>query len=120
MQHIILVHTNKKIIFKQFVCVASDFGCPRSTIPTRSAMHSSVPLWPFLVSIHGVAFTMADETMYCILNFIEVTQTIHIIVVTLLHVVHLVTEVLLLPSPLPHLLCGYVRYIVRPIIQRPL
>jgi hypothetical protein len=37
-----------------------------------------VPLWPFLVSIHGVAFTVADGTTYFIFYLVKVTQTIHI------------------------------------------
>jgi hypothetical protein len=41
-------------------------------IPTGDAMRSSVPLWPFLMSIHGVPFTMADGTMYFILDLVEV------------------------------------------------
>jgi hypothetical protein len=60
-------------------------------IPTRDTMCSWVPLWLFLMSIHGVAFTVADETMYFIFYLVEVTGIIHIIVVTLLHVVHLIT-----------------------------
>jgi hypothetical protein len=93
---------------------------PPSMILTSGATSSSVPLWHFLVSIHGVAFTMADKTMYFILNFVEVTRTIHIIVVTFIRIIHLVTEALLFPSPLLHLSRGHVRYIVWPIIQRPL
>jgi hypothetical protein len=73
-----------------------------------------VPLRPLLISIHGVAFTVTDGTMYIIFHLIEVTRTIHIITVTLLHIVHLVTEALLLPSPLPHLSHGHVRDIVLP------
>jgi hypothetical protein len=42
---------------------------------------------------------MANETMYFILSLVEATRTIHIIIVTLLHIVHLVTKVLLLWSP---------------------
>jgi hypothetical protein len=43
------------------------------------------------------------QTEQCTLFFylVEVTQTIHIISVTLLHIVHLITEPLLLMSPLP-------------------
>jgi hypothetical protein len=85
------------------MCFLYDMGCPRSTIPTCGATHSSVPFWPFLMSIHGVAFTMTDRTMYFILYLVEVTRTIHIIAVTLLHIVHLITEALLLSSPLLHL-----------------
>jgi hypothetical protein len=69
------------------------------------------------MSIYGVTFTVADNTMYFILQFVEFTRTIHIIVVTLLHIVHLVTEALLFPSPLPHFLHGHVRYIVLPLIH---
>jgi hypothetical protein len=72
------------------------------------------------MSIHGVAFTVTDGTMYFILDLVEATQTIHIIAITLLHIIHLVTEVLLLPSPLPHLLHGHIWYIVLPLIHRPL
>jgi hypothetical protein len=79
-----------------------DNGCPRSTISTRGTTRPWVPLWPLLMSIHGVAFTVTDGTMYFIFHLVEVTRTIHIIVVTLLHIVHLVMEALLLPSPLPH------------------
>jgi hypothetical protein len=89
-------------------------------IPTHGVTHPWVPLWPFLMSIYGVAFTMADETMYLIFYLVEVTRTIHIISVTLLHIIHLITEPLLLTSTLPDLLHGHVRYIVHPIILRPL
>jgi hypothetical protein len=64
------------------------------------------------MSIHGAAFTVIDGTMYFIFYLIEVTRTIHIITVTLLHIVHLVTEALLLLSPLLHLSHGHVRDIV--------
>jgi hypothetical protein len=64
------------------------------------------------MSIHGVAFTVTNGTIYFSLYLVEVTQTIHIIVVTLLYIVNLITEALLLPSPLPHLSHGHVRYIV--------
>jgi hypothetical protein len=55
---------------------------------------------------------MTDRTMYFILNLVEVTRTIHIIVVTLFHIVHLIIEMLLLPPPLPHLSRGHIWYIV--------
>jgi hypothetical protein len=61
-----------------------------------------------------VAFTVTDGTMYFIFYLIEVTRTIHIITVTLLHIVHLIMEVLLLPSPLLNLSHGHVRDIVLP------
>jgi hypothetical protein len=93
------------------VCYLYDMGCPRSMIPTHSTTCSSVPLWPFLISIYGVAFTMADGTMYFLFYLVEVTRTIHIIIVTLLHIIHLIIETLLL-SPLSHLSHGHVRYIV--------
>jgi hypothetical protein len=89
-------------------------------IPTRGATCTWVPLWPFLMSIHGVAFTVADRTIYFIFYLVEVTQTIDIIVVTLLHIIHLVTEVLLLMSPLSDLLHGHVWYIVHPVIHQSL
>jgi hypothetical protein len=89
-------------------------------ISTSGAMHSWIPLWASLVSINGVMFTMTDGTMHFTLNLDEVTGTIHIIVVTLLHIVHLVMEVLLLSPPLPHLSHGHIRYIVEPVIQGPL
>jgi hypothetical protein len=66
-----------------------DIGCPRSIIPTHDATRSSVPLWFLVVSMHGVAFTMIDGTIYYILNLVEVNEIVHIIVVTLLHSVHL-------------------------------
>jgi hypothetical protein len=89
-----------------------DIGCPRSTIPTCGTTRSSVPLLAFLMSIHGVPCTMADGTMHFIFYLVEVIRTIHIIVVTLLHIVHLVMEALLLSSPLSHLSHDHVRYIV--------
>jgi hypothetical protein len=58
--------------------------------------------------------------MYFSLHLVEVTQTIHIIAVTLLHIVHLITESLLLLSPLLHLLHGHILYIVLPLIHWPL
>jgi hypothetical protein len=120
MQHNMLLHTNKEINFNiTRVHYLYDIGCPRSMIPTCGATHSSIPFLSFLMSIHGVAFTMIDRIMYFILHLIEVTKTIHIIVVTLLHIVHLVTKPLL-PSPLLDLSHGHVRYIVQPIIQQPL
>jgi hypothetical protein len=61
MQHIILVHTNKKIQTIH-LCYLYDFDCPRSMIPTHNATCSSVPLWTFLVSIN----------LYFILNLVEV------------------------------------------------
>jgi hypothetical protein len=89
-------------------------------IPTRGATHSSVPLWPFLMSIHGVPFIMVDGIMYFILYLVEVTQTIHIIAITLLHIIHPIMEALLLPSPLSHLSHDQVRCIVRLLIHQPL
>jgi hypothetical protein len=77
-------------------------------------------LRPLLMSIHGVAFTVTDGTIYFIFHLVEVTRTIHIITVTLLHIVHLVTEALLLPSSLPHLSHGHIWDIVLPPIHRPL
>jgi hypothetical protein len=71
-------------------------------IPTRGATKSLVPLWPFLVSIHGVVFTMTDGTIYFILNLVEVT------IITLLHIIYLITEVLLLSLPPPYLSHGHV------------
>jgi hypothetical protein len=91
------------------VCYLYDIGCPRSTIPTCGATCSWVPLRLFLMSIHDVAFTVADRIMYFIFYLVEVTSTIYIIAVTLLSIVHLVTEAFLLPSPLSH---GNVWYIV--------
>jgi hypothetical protein len=73
-----------------------------------------VLLRPLLMSIHGVAFTVTDGIMFFIFHLIEVIRTIHIIIVTLLHIVHLITEAPLLPSPLPHLSHGHVRDIVLP------
>jgi hypothetical protein len=102
------------------MCYLYDIGCPRSMIPTHSTTCTLVPLWPFLMSIHGVALPMADGIMYFILYLVEVTPIMHIITVTLLHFIHLVMEVLLLPYPLTHLSHGHVWYIVRPIIQQPL
>jgi hypothetical protein len=89
-------------------------------IPTRGATHSSVPLWPLLMSIHGVPFTMADGTMYFILYLVEVSKTIHIIAITLFHIIFLVMEVLLLLSPHSHLSYDHIRYIVRFLMHRPL
>jgi hypothetical protein len=100
------------------VCYLYDIGCPRSTIPTHNATRSWVPLWPFLMCIHGVAFTMADGTMHFIFYLVEVIRTIYIIAVTLPHIIHLVTEALLLLSPLLYLSHGHVWYIVQPIIHR--
>jgi hypothetical protein len=102
------------------VCYIYDIDCPRSAIPTRGATRPWVSLWSFLMSIHGVTFTMADRTIYFISYLVKVTQTIHIISVTLLHIVHLVMELLLLISPLLDLSHGHVQYIVHPIILRPL
>jgi hypothetical protein len=121
MQHNMLLHTNKETNFNiTRVRYLYDIGYPRSTIPTRSYTRSSVPFWSFLMSIHGVTFTMADGTIYFVLYLVEVTRTIHIIVATLLYIVHLITEPLLLPSLLPDLSHGHVRYIVQPVIQWPL
>jgi hypothetical protein len=72
------------------------------------------------MSNHGIAFTVADGIMYFIFYLVEVIRIMHIIVVTLLHIVHLVTEALLLSSPLPDLSHGQVRYIVQPVIHQPL
>jgi hypothetical protein len=94
--------------------------CVTSTTSSRGGTHPWVPLRPLLMSIHGVAFTVTDGTMYFIFYLIEVTRTIHIITVTLLHIVHLVMEALLLPSPLSHLSHGHVWDIVLPPIHRPL
>jgi hypothetical protein len=102
------------------VCYLYNSGCPSSTISTCGTTCPWVPLWPLLMSTHGVAFTVTDGIMYFIFHSVEVIQTIYIIVVTLLHIVHLITEALLLPSSLPHLLYGHVRYIVLPLIHRPL
>jgi hypothetical protein len=52
--------------------------------------------------------------MYFILYLVKVTQTIHIITITLLHIVYLVTKALLLPSPLLHLSHGHILYIAGP------
>jgi hypothetical protein len=46
--------------------------------------------------------------------------TIHSIVITLLHMTHLIMEALLLSSPLSDLLQDHVRYIVQSVIHRPL
>jgi hypothetical protein len=89
-------------------------------ISTHGATHPWVPLWPLLMSIHGVAFTVTHRIMYSILDLVEVTRTIHIIVITLLHIVPLIMEALLLPSPIPHLSHNHVRCIVLPLIHRPL
>jgi hypothetical protein len=102
------------------VCYLYDIGFPRSTIPTRGTTRLWVSLWPYLMSIHGVTFIIADGTTYFIFNLVEVTRTIHIISVTLLHIIHLVREPLLLTSPLSDLSHDHVRYIVHPIILRPL
>jgi hypothetical protein len=89
-------------------------------ISIHDATSPWVPLWPLLMSIHGVAFTMTDGIMYFILHLVEVTRTKHIIAVILLHIVHLVTEALLLSSPLLYLSHDHVRYIVLPLIHQPL
>jgi hypothetical protein len=89
-------------------------------IPTRSATHYSISLWAFLVFVHGVAFTMIDQTMHFTLNLVEVTVTLHIITVILLHIVHLIMEVLLFLPPLLHLLRDQVRNIVEAVVQGPL
>jgi hypothetical protein len=73
MQHIILLHTNKNNIFHITRVLPLRSWLPQSTIPTCGVACSSVPLWPFLMSIHGVAFTMADGTMHFILYLSEVT-----------------------------------------------
>jgi hypothetical protein len=86
-------------------------------IPTRGVTRSSVHLWPFLVSIHSVALTMADRTIYFILKLVKVIGTVQIIVITLLHIIHLIVEALLLLPTLSHLSCGHVWYIVQTIIQ---
>jgi hypothetical protein len=65
--HNMLLHTNKEINFNiTHVRYLYDINCPRSTIPTRGSACSSVPFWSFLMSIHGVAFTMTDGIMYFI------------------------------------------------------
>jgi hypothetical protein len=102
------------------VCYLYVIGCPWSTIPTCGTKCPWVALWPFLMSIHGVALIVSDETMYFIFYLVEVTRTIHIIPVTLLHIIHLITEALLLSSPLPDLSHGHARYMVHPVIHRPL
>jgi hypothetical protein len=61
-------------------------------ISTYGTTRSSVPLWPFLVSVLGVAFTMTDGTMYFILNLVKVIEIVHIIVVTLLHIVQIIIQ----------------------------
>jgi hypothetical protein len=45
---------------------------------------------------------------------------IHIIIVTLLYIVHLIMEALLLPPPLLHFSHGHVWYIVQLVIQHQL
>jgi hypothetical protein len=69
-----------------------------------------------LMSIHGVTFSMAYETTYFIFYLVEVTRTIHIISVTLIHIVHLVTEPLLIMSSISDLSYDHIRYIVHPVI----
>jgi hypothetical protein len=122
MQNIIVVHSNIKSNFFNITCVCYLYNNDWCSSMTSS--HGStrpwVPLWSLIMSIHGVAFTMTDGTMYFIFHLIEGTRTIHIITVTLLHIIHLITEVLLLPSPLPHLSHGHIRDIVLPPIHRPL
>jgi hypothetical protein len=86
-------------------------------IPIRGATQPWVPLWPFLMSIHGVTFPMAYKTMHFIFYLVKVTQIIHIISVTLLHIVHLITEPLLLTSPLLDISHGHVRFIVHLLTQ---
>jgi hypothetical protein len=73
-----------------------------------------------LVSIHGVAFTMTDRTMYFILNLIEFTRIVHIIVVTLFYIVISLRKALLLLPPLPQHSRGHVQYIAQVVIQWPL
>jgi hypothetical protein len=109
-----------KIFFILLMSYLYDIGCPRSMIPTHGATRSSIPLCPLLMSTHGVPFTMTDGTMYFILYLVEDTWIIHIIVVTLLHIIYLITKMLLLLYSLSHLLHGHIRYIVRPLIHRPL
>jgi hypothetical protein len=117
----ISTHKEIKYFFNiTHACYLYCSGCPWSTISTHGATRPWVPLWSLLMSIHGVAFTVRDGTMYFILDFVEVTWTIHIIAITLLHIIHLVTEALLLPSPLLHLSHGHFRYIFLPLIHRPL
>jgi hypothetical protein len=70
-----------------------------------------------LVSIHGVAFTMTDGTMYFILNLIEFTRIVHIIVVTLFYIVISLRKALLLLPPLPQHSRGHVQYIAQVVIQ---
>jgi hypothetical protein len=122
MQNIIVVHSNIKSNFFNITCVCYLYNndwCS-STTSSHGSTCPWVPLRSLIMSIHGVAFTMTDGTMYFIFHLIEGTRTIHIITVTLLHIIHLITEVLLLPSPLPHLSHGHIRDIVLPPIHRPL
>jgi hypothetical protein len=72
------------------------------------------------VSILGVTFTVADVTMSIVLNLVEVTGIIHMIGVTLLHIIHLIAKVLLLPPTVPRFSHGHIQYIVHTGIQRPL
>jgi hypothetical protein len=121
-QHIILLHTNKLNNFSiLLVSVTSMISVAPDLRFLPVAPHGlGVPLWPFLMSIHGDAFSMTYRTTYFIFYLVEVTRTIHIISVTLLHIVHLVMESLLLTSPLPGLSHDHIRYIVHPVILRPL
>jgi hypothetical protein len=70
--------------------------------------------------IHGVTFRMTYIITYFIFYLVEVTRTIHINSVTLLYIIHLVTEPLLLTSPLPDLSHDHIQYIVHPVILQPL
>jgi hypothetical protein len=90
------------------VCYLYNNDWCSSMTSSCSVTRPWVPLWPLLMSIHGVAFTVTDGTMYFYFHLIEVTRTIHIITVTLLHIIHLVTEAFLLLSPLSHLSHGHV------------
>jgi hypothetical protein len=104
MQNIIVVHSNIKSNFFNITHVSYLYnnGLCSSMTSSHGGMCPWVPLRPLLMSIHGVAFTVTDGTIYFIFHLIEVTRTIHIIIVTLLHIVHLIMKVLLLRSPLPH------------------
>jgi hypothetical protein len=61
-----------------------------------------------LMSIPGVAFTVTDGTMYFIFYLVEITRTIHIIAITRLHIIHHITEMLLLLSLLTDLSHGHI------------
>jgi hypothetical protein len=117
MQNIIVVHSNIKSKFFNITHVRYLYNndwCSSMT-SFHGGTHPGVPLRPLLMSIHGVAFTVTDGTMNFIFHLIEFTRIIHIITVTLLHIIHLVTEALLLPSPLSHLSHDHVQDIVLPL-----